>query len=95
MNNNMGAPIPRIQGKAEQRNDSSWTWWMTISIGDNPQPISMSWPDESPGFISKEVAIESLKEHANGAANVIAKEVYKTELTGILDLKRNQMVDKI
>jgi hypothetical protein len=88
-----GMPFPRIRGNALQIVGGTWGWELNITIGET-EPIWMTYPKEDGvGFKTKEEALESLREHAQGVADTIVRDVYKAEPKGYLNLKKNIFED--
>lgn len=95
MNEKKSMPIPRIKGRAVEREDKRWVWEIEVHIGDSEECVAMTYPESGPGFETKELAIVDLKSHAQGVADTISKDVFGQEPVGYMDLIKNEMTNKI
>ena len=85
-------PMPRIRGNAVQNKNGSWGWEAMITIGDHPDPIYIDSGKSE--FLNKESAKEDLTKHVFKMSDIMAREVYKSEPTGYLDLINNKFIPK-
>lgn len=93
----LGKDIPRVRGSAFQREDKLWSWEMVVTIGDMlPEDgLCMAYPEKSPGFISKEVALTNLKEFLPGVIQAVCTAYGVEKPDGYIDLKKNQFTKEI
>jgi hypothetical protein len=93
-----GVPMPRIRGNAYQRVDKTWGWELVVTVGDQPieDGVCLGHPEDKPGFLTKDIAIQSMKDFIPGVIDTLSKEVYGVDKPdGYLDLKSNTFKEKL
>ena len=83
-----GVPMPRMRGNVVQRADKSWEWEMNISVGEM-SIADVGLDPELPGFLTKELAIANMRDHAIKIGKVNGEQA-GTKMEGIYDLKKNE-----